>query len=144
MMTRVATVADCTRLLAQVAPERRHCLAAVDFAAMLEPCPMTWAGVEPAGAVVCVGGIMDTEAPSIGYVWQVIDPAAVARNKRAYLRQSRVLLALAHRRWPHLSVCIEPDNAPAQRHVMRLGGRLAGAATLPDSQDVVVFSRSRS
>lgn len=142
MMTRPATVADGARLLAQMTPERRAGFSVQGFADHLRASRYTWAGIDLDETVVAIGGVMDSGAAGIGYAWQVIDPAAVARTKRAYLRQGRAVLALAHRLYPHLSVCIEPHNAPARRHAQRLGWVFAGATVVPGGEWVWVFERS--
>jgi hypothetical protein len=140
-MTRAATVADCERLMAQMPPERRAGFSVRGFAHDLAGSLFTWAGVEPDGAVVSIGGVMESGHAGIGYLWQVIDPAAVRRNKRAYLRGSRDMLALAHRLYPYLSACLDPDNAAARRHVLRLGWRSAGVTVLPNGARALVFER---
>lgn len=141
MITREATIADGETLLAQMPAERRAALSVQGFIDHLASSRLTWAGVDADG-VVDIGGVMDSGVAGIGYAWQVIDPAGVRRNKRAYLRQSRQLLDLAHRLYPHLSVVIEPDNTVAQRHARRMGWRFVGATVLPSGMRAVVFERA--
>jgi hypothetical protein len=79
----------------------------------------TWCGLDDAG-VVTMGGVMPIAAvPGSGYVWQYV--ADVAGHKRAYVLQSRAMLALALVQYDRLISIIEPSYPAALRHIRRLG-----------------------
>lgn len=85
---------------------------------------LTWAGIDAAG-VVNLGGVFPL-IPGVGYVWQVITPA-IARHKRAYIRQGRAMRTAALAAYPSLTTIIAASYGPALRHIGRLGFDVAPA-----------------
>lgn len=85
---------------------------------------LTWCGLDADGPVT-LGGVIPTPEAGTGYLWQVITPA-VARNKRAYLRQGRDMQAAALARYPRLVTTISAGYAGALRHARRQGWTIGG------------------
>lgn len=87
------------------------------IAANIAASTVTWCGLDDDG-VVTMGGILPTPAGA-GYIWQYV--ADVARHKRAYVLQSRAVVALGLTQYDRLLSIIEPDYQAALRHIRRLG-----------------------
>lgn len=125
MHTVAATPDLIPALLARMGPTRTAALqtladgqAEAAIADDITSSDITYCGVA-GGAVVTMGGVMPTGQPGVGFVWQII--ADVAPHKRAYLLQGRTMIDRFHTLYPQLVVCIEVENAAAQRHARRLG-----------------------
>lgn len=85
-----------------------------------------WCGLDDAGAVVTLGGIIPADSET-GYVWQVAAPS-LPNHKRDYLRQGRDMLALGLIRFERLTTTIKADYRTALRHARRLGFAVAEPA----------------
>jgi hypothetical protein len=125
--------ASVASLLRQLTPERRAELQARtdgDLRANLEAdilsSTLAYAGVDEATeATVTLGGVVPTDRPDIGYVWQLITPR-VADHKRDYILQGRTMIQRFHCIYPHLVVAIGPQEMLARRHARRLGWHQVG------------------
>jgi hypothetical protein len=79
---------------------------------------LAWCGLDDDG-VVTMCGVLPTDDPATGYVWQFITD--VASHKRAYLEQNRALIALMQEKYGRLISIIEAEYPAALRHVRHLG-----------------------
>jgi hypothetical protein len=125
MQTVRATAELVPMLLDRMGPERVAWLqratagqAEAAIIANIESSLLTWCGIGRAG-VVTMGGVMPTDDPETGYLWQFV--ADIASHKRDYIEQHRAVLALLLARFPRLVTIIEADYPAALRHLRRLG-----------------------
>ena len=96
-------------------------------------------GMDDAG-VVTMCGVLPTDHPEIGYVWQIITD--VAAHKREYLKQNRALISQMATKYGKLVTVIEADYPAAIRHAKHLGFTVSEPMEI-HGRMAVVCERSR-
>jgi len=79
----------------------------------------TWCGLDDAGIVVTMGGVIP-KGDGEGYIWQLVTPA-LAGHKRDYIMQGRAMMRQALPLYRRLTTIVSCDFTAALRHLRRLG-----------------------
>lgn len=127
MQTVAATAGLVPALLAAIGPLRvatLERLAQASAVSVLEgniaASLLSWCGVDDAGGVVTMGGVIPTGGEWRGHVWQIIADIS-GPHRRDYIRQGRAMVAVGRRLFRCLVVIIEADDPAAVRHAGRAG-----------------------